>query len=71
MKKSVRGRPVDLGLLTLPPLYTAPLPIKPKKLEDLQQLLTYIPPVYHDFYNALTSSPAVHSSESSSEQEEE
>ena len=59
-KKCVRGCPVDLGLLTLPPLYTAPLSIKSKKLEDLRQLLAYIPPVYHDFYNALMSSPVVH-----------
>ena len=71
VKRYVHGRPVDLGLLTFPPLYTAPLPIKSKKLEDLQQLLAYIPPVYHDFYIALTSSPEVHSSESGSEQEDE
>ena len=61
-------RPVDMGQVSLSPLYTGPLSLNVNKLQDLQQLLAYIPPVHHDFYNALTSSPTAHtSSESDSE----
>ena len=68
IKRKQPGRPVDMGQVTLPPLYTGPLSLKVNKLQDLQQLLAYIPPVHHDFYNALTSSPTAHtSSESDSE----
>ena len=68
IKRKQPGRPVDMGQVTLPPLYTGPLSLKVNKLQDLQQLLAYIPPVHHDFYNALMSSPTAHtSSESDSE----
>ena len=68
IKRKQPGRPVDMGQVTLPPLYTGPLSLNVNKLQDLQQLLAYIPPVHHDFYNALTSSPTAHtSSESDSE----
>ena len=64
IKRKQPGRPVE----SLSPLYTGPLSLNVNKLQDLQQLLAYIPPVHHDFYNALTSSPTAHtSSESDSE----
>ena len=52
------GRSVDMGRISLEPLYTAPRPIKPVKLRDLMALKCYIPPVNHDFYDSLTSDEA-------------
>ena len=49
------GRPSDLGRVELPPLYDGPRSISDAKYRDLQQLLCYIPPVYHEFYTKLTS----------------
>ena len=71
VKRRQCGRPIDMGLVELPPLYTGPLSLKPNKLQDLQQLLEFIPPVHHAFYNALTSSLSAHSgTESDSEPED-
>ena len=36
------------------PLYTAPRPINEAKLKDLKQLMCYIPPVHHPFYDGLS-----------------
>ena len=55
------GRPADPGRLPLEPLYTNPRAINTKKLQDLQQLLNFIPPVYHAFYNDLQSTADAHS----------
>ena len=44
IKRKQPGRPVDMGQVTLPPLYTGPLSLKVNKLQVLQQLLAYIPP---------------------------
>lgn len=49
------GRPSDMGRVELPPLYDRPRSISDAKYRDLQQLLCYIPPVYHEFYTKLTS----------------
>lgn len=49
------GRPLDMGRVSLPPLYTSPRPINPSKLKDLHSLLHYVPPVHHDFYKGLSS----------------
>ena len=46
-----KGRPSDIGRANLPPLYTAPRPIKAAKLKDLKDLLCYVPPIHHAFYN--------------------
>ena len=48
-----KGRPSDIGRANLPPLYTAPRPIKAAKLKDLKDLLCYVPPIHHAFYNNL------------------
>ena len=45
--------PLDMGRITLPPLYSAPRPINKKKVDDLLELLNFIPPVYHEFYRQL------------------
>ena len=49
------GRPVDMGRVTLAPLYDSARPINPAKLRDLKSLLCYIPPIYYSFYDALQS----------------
>lgn len=46
-----KGRPSQN--LTLSPLYTEPIKIRYEKWENLHQLLDYIPPIYHNFYNNL------------------
>lgn len=33
--------------------YTAPIPLNPKKLANLTQLLPFIPPIYMEFYEAI------------------
>ena len=53
IKKRKAGRPVDLGALTLEDLYSGPRAINNKKAEDLQQLLSFIPPIQHSFYTSL------------------
>ena len=49
------GRLQDMGRVSLPPLYSGPRPINEAKLKDLHSLLCYVPPIHHDFYNALRS----------------
>ena len=49
------GCPSDLGRVELPPFYNGPRSISDAKYRDLQQLLCYIPPMYHEFYNKLSS----------------
>ena len=47
------GRPADIGRATLQYLYAGHRTINKKKLDDLNDLLDYIPPVYHSFYQNL------------------
>ena len=47
--------------MQLVPLYTGLRPINTKKLQDLQELLDFIPPVHHTFYNDLQSAADAHS----------
>ena len=37
-------------------LYATPLKIKKVKLKDLNELLVFIPPIFHDFYKQLNGS---------------
>ena len=53
------GRPSDPGRVSLKPLYDNPRPIQPEKLQDLHELMDFIPPVHHAFYNELESSADV------------
>ena len=43
----------NLGRAKLPQLYTHPRSISQKKRADLLELLDYIPPVHHAFYQQL------------------
>ena len=53
LKKKTKGRPPDLGKMVLPPLYTRPRVVNEKKVSDLLELLNYVPPIYHGFYQKL------------------
>lgn len=55
LKRRSKGRPVDIGLIPLPPLYPGESrPISKPKLNDLRQLLPFVPPIHHSFYTELT-----------------
>ena len=53
VRRRCQGRPSDLGRAILSQLYASPRPITEAKLQDLRQLLEFIPPIYHDFYTSL------------------
>ena len=65
LAKRQKGRPVNIGLVVPDRLYSGPRMISDKKLKDLQDLLCYVPPVHHPFFQMLSS----HEEESSSESE--
>lgn len=46
LSRKAKGRPVDMGRVSLPRLYNGPREISEKKLADLLSLLDFIPPVY-------------------------
>lgn len=48
------GRPAGITLDKLTRKYLSPLKINRKKLEDVNTLLPYIPPIYHHYYNRLS-----------------
>ena len=53
VKRKTKGRPPDLSRAKLPQLYTHPRSISEKKRADLLELLNYIPPIHHAFYQQL------------------
>ena len=53
LKRKAKGRPPDLGKISLPKLYSSQREIKPAKVKDLLELLDYVPPVHHAFYDKL------------------
>ena len=65
------GRPSDPGRLSLEPLYDDARPIDSKKLKDLQELMDFIPPVHHAFYDELQSSTDVISESEYDDSEED
>ena len=67
LKRKTKGRPPDLGRVTLPPLYTASRPINKKKIDDLLELLQFVPPVHHPIYQSLVSIGDSDESDSESE----
>ena len=69
MKKRQKGRPWNIGQITLPLLRENPRGVKKNKLTDIMSLLHYVPPVYHEYYTQLSSSSV--GDESSSEEESE
>ena len=58
LKPMHQGRPIDIGRASLQQLYHGPRSINKKKLDDLIQMLDFIPPVYHGFYQKLNQSIA-------------
>lgn len=56
-----------MGSVTLPPLYSGPRAINRKKLSDLLELLDYIPPVHHAFYQQLNGTVSDTDSEAESD----
>jgi len=64
VKRKSPGRPPDMGRIALPLLYGGPRPINEKKLKDIQELLEFVPPVYHEFHEALIGTAAADTSSS-------
>ena len=58
LKPRQRGRPANIGVASMLTLYQSSCPINKKKLNDLMELLKFIPPVYHTFYHNLKESTA-------------
>lgn len=54
LKPSKVGRPLSLGLASTPNLYQRPRPVTHAKKKDMFDLLPYIPPIYHDFFQNLS-----------------
>ena len=63
-----RGRPSNIGNAKLVPLRSTK---RSAKLDDLLSLLSYVPPVHHDFYRSLkgTTLPSIEEEESSGEEQ--
>ena len=62
------GRPSDSGRIELPPLYDGP---RDAKYRDLQDLLCYVPPVYHSFCTGLVSESSTHANADEGADEDE
>lgn len=54
VKSAKVGRPPSLANVEMEPLYTTARPVTKEKRKDMQDLLTYIPPVHHAFFQNLT-----------------
>ena len=44
-----RGRLVKMSDIDIPMKYSEPSAIPQKKLDDIKSLLSYVPPIYHNF----------------------
>ena len=53
MRQRKQGCPMSASAIKLGALYKEHLPIKTAKYSDLQKLMTYLPPINHEFYNTL------------------
>ena len=71
LKRRARGRPPDLGHIPPPRLYSALRPIKPSKKKDLMDLLNFVPPIHHTFYQQLLAENEEEGSEEESDSEAE
>lgn len=54
LKRRTKGRPPDMGHIVPKKLYMSPRSIKSAK-KDLLELLNFVPPIYHAFYQDLVS----------------
>jgi len=52
-EKQRKGRQQDKPILQLPILYPAGRLISQAKYKDIQDLMKYVPPIHHDFYNSI------------------
>ena len=71
VKRTAKGRPPDLGKIKLPYLYARSRKFKKAKLDDLMELLSYVPPVHHDFFKQLVGTDVGEAEESESEAEDQ
>ena len=71
VKKRLKGRPPDLGRISLPRLREGLRGFDSKKLADLSSLLDYIPPVYHVYYTSLSASGAAEESDQENSEDEQ
>ena len=69
--KKTKGRPVNMGRITLPLLYDRPRAINPNKVSDLLELLDFVPPIHHPFYRCINRGTTDSGSESNSESSDE
>lgn len=53
LKSAKPGRPISLGLIDLENLYPAPRPVAKEKKRDMLDLLPYIPPINHAYFQGL------------------
>ena len=53
LQRKTKGRPVHMGRITIPQSHPGPRSISQKKLDDLKDLLDFIPPIHHSFYQNL------------------
>ena len=68
VRRKRQGRPVDMGRVTLTPLFIGPCPIKKVKIHNLLSLLAYVPPVYHEFHESIRATNTSRDDEDSDEQ---
>lgn len=47
------GRPISLPRVNITKLYQNPRPVTEAKKKDMLDLLQFIPPIHHQFYNNL------------------
>ena len=71
LKPKSKGRPTDMGKIVLPALYTRPRIVNAKKVSDLMELLNYVPPIFHEFYEQLQRGNSSDSEEESSPSSDE
>ena len=55
LKRRTKGRPPDTGHIVPKKPYMSPRSIKSAKKKDLLELLNFVPPIYHAFYQDLVS----------------
>jgi len=52
-EKQRKGRQQQMPILQLPMLYPSGRLISQAKYKDIQDLMKYVPPIHHDFYNSI------------------
>lgn len=58
LKSAKPGRPVSLGRIAMENLYHGPRPVTKEKKRDMLDLLPYIPPINHAYFQGLTTAEA-------------